>query len=150
MRRRESQEDIALQTYLRSRVVRLLNWTKPDKGGTAVKIGLGHRRFLATAAHVVPERHEIRAIVPGRAEKSVTSFTNRLRDTSTDVALLELSHESAEQLGGSFVSAEEIHPGFDHTPSPAIVVGYPGQLIHSADQQVLADSVAKVHEFCTI
>ncbi len=145
-----SPEGVALQTRLRSRVVRLLNWTRPEKGGTAVKIQLADRFFLATAAHVFRDGDDIRALVPGEPDHFVSSFVNRLRDSSKDVALLEVKQEDAKSLGAAFVSPDEILPQFDQSPSPVIVVGYPVKFVHSVDRQNLANASARLHDFSTI
>ena len=45
----------AIQAHVRSRVVRLVDFTDRSQGGTAVKVQIGRRFFLATAAHVIPD-----------------------------------------------------------------------------------------------
>ena len=140
-------EVTAIRAHVGARIVRLVDFTKRDAGGTAVKVQIGKRFFLATASHVIPDSHDIRALIPGAEDGFVTSFQQRLRDDSCDVGLLELAPEDAEFLGGAFVSADEISVGFEHSPSPVIVAGYPGQLIDSSDQQILSNAVALVHDF---
>lgn len=140
----------AVQEYVRSRVVRLVDLTAPDHGGSAIKLRVADRHFLATAAHVVPRSHEIRALIPGVADGTVTPQPDWALDESCDVAVLELTDDDAEKLRGNFVTTDELLIQFDHSVQPAIVVGYPGQFIHSADQQILADAVARVHDFRSI
>lgn len=136
----------AVQAYVGSRIHRLVDWTDPTRGGSAVKIRIANRHFFATASHVIPDSHEIRVLLRGEENQFIRSFVNRARDPATDVGLLEITSEDAALLDGNFVLESDIQPRFHHRTSQIVVAGYPGQLIHSADREVLTGFVAKVHD----
>jgi hypothetical protein len=143
----QSQEIRATQAFVRSRIIRLVDFTRPDEGGTAVKVRLGDRFFLATAAHVIPRSRDIRALIPGEAGTFVSGFANRLVDLDHDLGLLEVSVQDAKSMGGTFVTSDEIDSKFNHDVTPIVVAGYPGQLIYSADREILACAIERVHHF---
>ena len=124
----------------------MVDWTDLREGGTAVKIQLGDRFFLATAAHVIPNGHDIRALIPNEANEFIAEFLSRKRRPCYDVAFLEISGESAERLGGSFITADEICCKTDHDHRiPILVAGYPGQLIESSNYQTSEDHTVELH-----
>jgi len=126
-------EERALHSHIRQRTVRLLDMTDKSCGGSAITIQLGKRFFLATAAHVVPESHEIHALVGENHEANVCSFEARRVHIDDDVALLELSESNACLLKKEFVSADQILLKFDQSkPWVATLIGYPGQPIETS------------------
>jgi len=132
---------------VRSRIVRLVDLTTRQMGGSAVKIRIADRYFLATAAHVIPSSHDIRALIPGTVNEFVAGFRRWECETSFDVGFLEISSMDAGSLGDTFVFEDEISTHRETETLPLVVAGYPGQLIHSTDERILANAVAKVHDF---
>ncbi len=59
----ERQEELGLDAFIRDRTVCLVDMTDKTNGGSAVKIAIGDRKFLATASHVLRAGHDIRALV---------------------------------------------------------------------------------------
>ena len=144
----QDHEDWALQDWVGGRTVRLVDLTDKSAGGTAIKIAIATRSFLATAAHVISEGHDVRALVRGRKNEFADDFTGRGVDERHDVAFLELSNASAKLIGEHYVSKEEIVTDLDRSvPWACIVSGYPGQLIRTTDDVVSPDTVERVYDF---
>ena len=144
-------EERALHDHIRHRTVRLLDLTAKDKGGSGVLIRLFDRCFVATAAHVVPEGHDIQILVGEADQLNVATFNNRFRDDDADVAALEIPADSTGQLLRDFTEADQIAAkGVDQTENwCATLIGYPGQLIESTDQ-VSGDTLFRTHSFRTL
>ncbi|HEY4232808.1 MAG TPA: hypothetical protein VGM76_05265 [Lacipirellulaceae bacterium] len=127
-------EDWAVSEYVRRRTVRILNFTDKAAGGTGVKVNAEGRFFIATCAHVMPDGHEIRLLVPNRSSAFIRSFRRRDDDARLDLGLLEISHADAQLLGGSFVDEIATNITFDDEWK-TVVCGYPGQMIAISEKR---------------
>lgn len=104
-------------------------------GGSGVAVQIGHRKFVATAAHVLTVPNERltllslaagdgQAIEPGGIVRRGT-----VNDPS-DIAYLELGESLASRLGCGFFPLDRIRPHLGRRAVPAAVMlhGYPGKL----------------------
>ena len=140
-------EDWGLNDHVKDRAVRLVNFTNRSGGGTATKIRLGDRFFLATAAHVLEERCDIRALIRGERNEFVRDFVNRPVDSSRDIGLLELSPTQAERLQAEFATFDELFVNVDADSQwAALVVGYPSQVVEATDE-IDGDVLRRTYEF---
>jgi len=129
-------EDWAIIDHTRERTVRILDFTNKSEGGTGVKIRLKERYFIATAAHVIPDSHDIRVLVRGSENRFVCQFIDWKTDKEVDIGLLELCPDDAESLGGEFVEDSGIVIDFPLDEKWSVLLcGYPGQLIGISEQR---------------
>jgi hypothetical protein len=84
--------------------------TLQEESGSAVAIRIGDRFFLATAAHLLKERHEF--IVPRRSpdENCLRSsdFLSRHCNDDADVGLLEIDPGKAQKIVDRFLPGERL------------------------------------------
>lgn len=148
---RLSLEGGAIMARMRGCTIRLLDFTRPDCGGTGVGVALGERYFLATAEHVIPVDHDIRLLVRGCGDVKV-EFASSCRSKDDDVALLELERSLAESIACEFVSADGMALELDqYARVPVTVLGYPGQLINTTEfEGINADEWVQAHECRTL
>lgn len=123
-----SDEEInAVVHHAHNSVMRLVDRTALDKGGSCVPIKIGSKFFLATAAHVIPDGHEMSAVVRRPQGRCIDNFLARHQDDRTDVGLLELDSSDAWHLRDNFVPEDQILITLDQEEEwPVVVVGYPG------------------------
>lgn len=123
-----SDEEIDAVAYQAHKsVMRLVDRTTPAKGGSCVPIKIGSKFFLATAAHVIPQGHQMNVVVRQPQGRCIEHFLACHRNDQTDVGLLELDSKDASQLADSFVSENQILITLDQEKEwPVLVVGYPG------------------------
>lgn len=127
-------EEKALHHHLRRHMLRLVNLTDESCGGTATPIKIKGTYFLATAAHVVPQGHDVRILATARKEEQVNAFENVIRDETADVAVIELKTDLAEKLDRDFLPPTRIAINAQApSHSPATLVGYPGNLIETLE-----------------
>lgn len=109
---------------------RVIDKTASSKGGSCVPIRIGTRIFLATAAHVIPENHNIIVVVKSAVRDHVDRFVARHVNSAADVGCLEVAPVDAESFGEFALTLEDLVPnvstGREHS---VLVVGYPGQHI---------------------
>lgn len=96
--------------------------------GSGVAVKIGSRHFLATAEHVIPKRHKLEVLQPGRnapVPQDFADFHCADRSAGVDVGLLELSLEQADAIG-DFIGVDNILTGYDRRRRlPALVCGFP-------------------------
>lgn len=144
-------ESLAVAAYVRSRIARLHDATDPSGGGTAIKVRIGSRYFLATANHVIPPSHDVRVIIPGANGDAIASFAKCLRAPEIDVASLELSPGDADSLGGTFAARDEFVTSVNHgLPFQVTVAGYPGALTATGHTTTKLGNRRRVHDFRTV
>lgn len=125
----ESIEEHALHAHIRKRTVRLLDFTHKSQGGSGVTIQLENRFFVATAAHVIPEGHDIRVL--DKANQFRT-FENWQLDKQNDVGLLEVSAEVANAMDREF--ATRLMLRWKQTEAwETTRIAYPGQSIETQE-----------------
>ena len=128
-------EEQAMHRHIQRRTVRLCDFTDPSKGGTAVLVKLGDRHFLATAAHVIPDGHDIRILRDTNKGGPFEDFLQRYTDTDNDVGLLEVPVSVATMLDRDFVETDQIAIRIDNKSAIATTLcGYPGQLIETTSK----------------
>jgi hypothetical protein len=138
-------EERALHAHIRRRTVRLLDFTDKSEGGSGVTVRLGHRFFVATAAHVIPEDHDIR-ILDGSDQ--IDTFENWQLDKENDVGFLELSSDTADFIDREF--STNIMLRVEQTEDWATtLIGYPGQNIET-QESVRGQVLYRRHNFHTL
>jgi hypothetical protein len=99
--------------------------------GTAIAIRLATRFFFATARHVIENRHGVEIVPRGKIENAVSQFAARHCSEQLDIGLLELTADHARYF--DFADNSRLCTTIDTDRDlPALVVGCPSQLIHSA------------------
>jgi len=109
---------------------RLFDLTDASKGGSCVAVAFEDRILLATAAHVLCERH--RFGVPGKdgLSKCIEDFARIEKDDDTDVGLLELDSGVVSRLSTCYVDGfKSIGRIATNKPEFVWVTGYPGEFI---------------------
>ena len=104
--------------------------------GSAIAVHLGERFFLATAKHVIDNNHDLKILARDSLVPVTSSdFMARHCDEQLDVGLLELNSNAADRF--DFTDGTRLLAEIDiEGELPAIVVGYPGQFIRSAETQI--------------
>ncbi len=116
--------------------VRLVDSTDPSEGGTGVAIRFGHRFFVATAAHVAQPGHQLSIVLRSPLCHEITVFQARHRDTTGDVAVLELDAKTAIASSLDFLSHEHLQCPLDaNEERPVVVIGYPGEYLTALGQE---------------
>jgi len=98
------------------------------EGGSAVKIRIGERFFLATAAHVIAEPNRL-AVVPKIGDRCVCEFASSCSEqrNGVDLGVLEVRPQDVKELG-DFVSHAHLLPRIPNTkPWNLVLVGFPSQ-----------------------
>ena len=143
-------EERALHQHIRRRTVRLLDFTDKSAGGSAVTVKLRNRYFLATAAHVIPNGHEIRILVGEGHDENISSFLARHVDENDDVGLLELDESTAGKINRDFTAAEQLLLQLDQSSGwCATLIGYPSQSVVT-EQNKVGSILHRTHSFATL
>ncbi|HDY64797.1 MAG TPA: serine protease [Phycisphaerae bacterium] len=120
-----SYEEQAVICRAHSAIVKLFNKTN-ESVGSGVLIKLGQKYFIATAAHVIPEKHSIE-IVPVPGKSPIHRFQLRGACEKNDVGFLELLPGDENNLRDeAFTECACMASTIDLTSEyDVLVVGYP-------------------------
>jgi len=132
------EEQVALARQAHRPVFRLIDRTNTAGGGSCVAIKLGTRLFLATAAHVVYQKHDYELILPDRTAEPVNQFVAKYTNKEDDVASLEISPPDHCVFSDAFVHEADLLTCLSQDREwPVLVVGYPGEYIRPTRETTL-------------
>ena len=108
---------------------RLLDEDDCTLGGTAVALKIGGRHFLATAAHILSNKHRL-SVHLKTEDLRFSGFSGReyCPDDDPDVGFLEIPQEDIRRLPWAFLDGKHVVTSFDRNSALLVrVVGFPGE-----------------------
>ncbi|MEX2171861.1 MAG: serine protease [Pirellulales bacterium] len=122
-----SLEERGYDAFLQRRTVRLIDESDDAGGGSGVTIEIDNRQFIATAAHVLKNGHDIRLLTRESGSRLYGNFRAVHKDSENDIAIIELDVDESPHEWHEYLKLDDCSPDFDPTVSiPVRVCGYPG------------------------
>lgn len=124
----------AISSQVRRFTYCVIDDTSETKVGTCVAVQLGNRFFLATAAHVIENVHDIKVIVRDQVVEYVSHFAAIHCDTRLDLGVLEISPSDSHRFEDFLSQGRLCETIEDKQKLPTMVVGFCGQFCKPVEQ----------------